>query len=43
MPEAVAELARETAGWRFMNFHYPEIKGDLLAVLPELRESRGKQ
>jgi hypothetical protein len=39
-PDVIAELAQEEGRWRFINFRYPLLGGDLLGALAELREDR---
>jgi Protein of unknown function (DUF3828) len=40
--DVVAELAHGGEGWKFVNFHYPRDKTDLLEVLKGLEEDRRK-
>jgi hypothetical protein len=42
-PDVVAELVQEKGHWQFLNFHYPDLKADLIGVLAQLREDRRKQ
>jgi hypothetical protein len=42
-PDVVAELAQEKGHWQFLNFHYPDLKTDLLSVLAQLRKERRGQ
>ena len=42
-PDVVAELVQEKGHWQFLNFHYPDLKADLVSVLARLREDRRKQ
>ena len=42
-PEVVAELIQDKGHWQFVNFHYPELKTNLVDVLAQLRKDRRKQ
>jgi hypothetical protein len=39
-PDLVAELAFKDASWVFVNFHYPDLRCDLLGILERLRKQR---
>ncbi len=42
-PDVIAELSHRRGHWQFENFHYPDLKSDLMTELATLRKERGEQ